>query len=137
MIVLRTATDADRAPAVDWFAIAPELALFGAAIVDRAAALARAARPAGPRRVDAHSRSRASSRRASVPRSSMGLRATTTVRTRRSSGMVAVDGFAVFVRSVILGATLLALLLSAGYLARERLEGPEYLALDAAARPRA
>ena len=43
--------------------------------------------------------------------------------------MVAVDGFAVFIEVVILGATLLALLLSAGYLKREGLEAPEYFAL--------
>ena len=34
-----------------------------------------------------------------------------------------------FVKSVILGATLLALLLSGGYLRREHLESPEYFAL--------
>jgi len=44
-------------------------------------------------------------------------------------GMVAVDGFAVFVQAVILGATLLGLLLSAGYLKRERLEAPEFYVL--------
>jgi NADH-quinone oxidoreductase subunit N len=44
-------------------------------------------------------------------------------------GIVAVDGFSVFVEAVILGATLLALLISYGYLQRERLETPEYLAL--------
>ena len=45
------------------------------------------------------------------------------------AGMVAVDGFAVFVMTVVLIATLLALFLSAGYLHRENLEGPEYYAL--------
>ena len=45
------------------------------------------------------------------------------------TGLVAVDGFAVFVQAVILGATLLALLLSGGYLRREDLESPEYFAL--------
>ncbi|MGQ0826175.1 MAG: NADH-quinone oxidoreductase subunit N [Actinomycetota bacterium] len=44
-------------------------------------------------------------------------------------GTVAVDGFAVFVKSVVLLATLLSLLLSAGFLDRERLEAPEYYAL--------
>jgi NADH-quinone oxidoreductase subunit N len=44
-------------------------------------------------------------------------------------GLVAVDGFGVFVKSVILVATLLALLVSYGYLKREQLEGPEYYAL--------
>ncbi|MET1001229.1 MAG: NADH-quinone oxidoreductase subunit N [Acidimicrobiia bacterium] len=44
-------------------------------------------------------------------------------------GMVAVDGFAVFIQSVILLATLLAVFLSAGYLQRSGLETPEYYAL--------
>ena len=43
--------------------------------------------------------------------------------------MVAVDGFAVFAKTVVLLATLLALLLSSSYLKREHLEGPEYFAL--------
>ena len=44
-------------------------------------------------------------------------------------GMVAVDGFSVFAQTVVLIATLLALLLSSSYLKREHLEGPEYFAL--------
>jgi NADH-quinone oxidoreductase subunit N len=45
------------------------------------------------------------------------------------SGMVAVDGFAVFARTVILAATALGLLLAQGYLKREGIQGPEYHAL--------
>ena len=45
------------------------------------------------------------------------------------SGMVAVDGFSVFVRVVVLVSLTLALLVSVGYLRRERLEAPEYVAL--------
>ena len=45
------------------------------------------------------------------------------------SGMVAVDGFAVFARTVILAATALGLLVAQGYLRREHVEGPEYHAL--------
>jgi NADH-quinone oxidoreductase subunit N len=45
------------------------------------------------------------------------------------SGMVAVDGFAVFARTVILAATALGLLVAQGYLRREEVEGPEYHAL--------
>ena len=44
-------------------------------------------------------------------------------------GMVALDGFAVFLSIVVLIATLLALLVSIGYLRREEIEAPEYLAL--------
>ena len=43
--------------------------------------------------------------------------------------MVAVDGFSVFARLVILAATALGLLISQGYLRRERVEGPECHAL--------
>ena len=43
--------------------------------------------------------------------------------------MVAVDGFAVFARTVILAATVLGLLVAQGYLRREQVEGPEYHAL--------
>ncbi len=45
------------------------------------------------------------------------------------SGMVAVDGFAVFTRTVVLAATALGLLVAQGYLRREHVEGPEYHAL--------
>jgi NADH-quinone oxidoreductase subunit N len=45
------------------------------------------------------------------------------------SGTVAVDGLAVFVQAVILGATALGTLLALGYLKREALEVPEFLAL--------
>jgi len=45
------------------------------------------------------------------------------------NGMVAIDGFRVFLAAVVLGATAAALLLSVAYLHREGLEAPEYLAL--------
>jgi NADH-quinone oxidoreductase subunit N len=45
------------------------------------------------------------------------------------AGMVAVDGFSVFARVVILAATALGMLASQGYLRREEVEGPEYHAL--------
>ena len=48
------------------------------------------------------------------------------------AGMVRVDGFGVFLGIIVVIATALALLLSVAYLRREGLEGPEYLALDAA-----
>ena len=44
-------------------------------------------------------------------------------------GMVAVDGFSVFARMIILVATALGLLVGQGYLRREHVEGPEYHAL--------
>ena len=45
------------------------------------------------------------------------------------AGMVRVDGFGVFLGAVITAAAFLTLLLSSAYTERERLEGPEYLAL--------
>ncbi|MGH8999053.1 MAG: NADH-quinone oxidoreductase subunit N [Acidimicrobiia bacterium] len=45
------------------------------------------------------------------------------------SGMVAVDGFAVFSRVVILAAAALGILVAQGYLVREQITGPEYHAL--------
>jgi NADH-quinone oxidoreductase subunit N len=126
--VIGAATVAPIAHApVDWFAVAPEIALFGAAVAI----------------VILRSVVRHDSR---VPQASMLIAiagvATAGVFTgvqwgfvhgngpyQALSGLVAVDGFAVFVQSVILGATLLALLLSGGYLRRENLESPEYFAL--------
>jgi NADH-quinone oxidoreductase subunit N len=112
---------------VDWFAVAPEIALFGAAI---AIVILRSVVRHDDR---VHS--------ASMLLAIAGV-VTSGVFTgvqwgfvhgngpyQALSGLVAVDGLAVFVKSVILGATLLALLLSGGYLRRENLEGPEYFAL--------
>jgi NADH-quinone oxidoreductase subunit N len=112
---------------VDWFAIAPEIALFGSAIL---IVILRAV-------VRHHDRVHHTAMLVAVA----GV-ATSAVFTgvqwgyvhgngpyQAMSGLVAVDGFAVFVKSVILGATLLALLLSGGYLRREQLESSEYLAL--------
>jgi NADH-quinone oxidoreductase subunit N len=112
---------------VDWFAIAPEISLFGAALV---IVVLRSVVRHDPR---VH--------QASMLIATGGVAAAgvfTGVQWafvhsngpyQALSGLVAVDGFAVFVKSVILGATLLALLLSGGYLRREHLESPEYFAL--------
>jgi len=114
-------------PPVDWFAIAPEIALFGAAIL---IVIVRSVVRHDPR-----------VRPASLWIGLAGV-AVSGVFTgvqwgyvhsngpyEAMAGLVAVDGFAVFVMTVVLGATLLALLLSAGYLRRENLESPEYFAL--------
>jgi NADH-quinone oxidoreductase subunit N len=45
------------------------------------------------------------------------------------AGMVRIDGFAIFLGTVVLSSTVLALLLAVQYLRREQLERPEYLAL--------
>jgi NADH-quinone oxidoreductase subunit N len=120
-------TNPVEVPSVDWIAIAPELALFGAALV---IVLVRSLVRHHPRVSDV-----------SLVVSLVGIAAAAVLTGiqwgyvhddgpyEALRGMVAVDGFAVFVMAVVLGATLLAVLLSAGYLSREGLEGPEYYAL--------
>jgi NADH-quinone oxidoreductase subunit N len=125
--VLAQATTPIKTPSIDWIAIAPEIALFGAAVVIVLG--------------------RALLRRMSWLHDAALLVACLGVLTSGAftlvqwhfvdrdgpyqaiAGTVAVDGFAVFVQTVVLISTLLALFLSAGYLVRERLEGPEYYAL--------
>jgi NADH-quinone oxidoreductase subunit N len=114
-------------PSIDWFAIAPELALFGAAII---ITLGRSLIRHDPRVNDA-----------ALLTAIAGVLASAIFvwiqwnfvddngPYEAIKGMVAVDGFAVFIEVVLLGATFLALLLSAGYLRRERLEAPEYFVL--------
>jgi len=115
------------APSIDWFAIAPEIALFAAALV---IVLVRSLVRHNPR----------------VHEIALII-AITGVATsavfvgvqwnfvqedgpyEALRGMVAVDGFAVFGMTVVLLATLLALLLSSSYLQREHLEGAEYFTL--------
>lgn len=116
-----------QVPSIDWLAIAPELSLFVAAVV---IVLGRS--------MVRHSRGVFE---ASLLTAVTGIVASgfftalqwITVRDdgpyQAIAGMVAVDGFAVFVRTVVLVATALALLISTGYLRREGFEGPEYVAL--------
>jgi len=114
-------------PSIDWFAIAPDICLFGAALV---IVLVRSLVRHHPK----------------VHEISL-ITAITGVATsavfvavqwnfiqddgpyEALRGMVAVDGFAVFAMTVVLIATLLALLLSSSYLKREGLEGAEYFTL--------
>jgi NADH-quinone oxidoreductase subunit N len=116
-----------QTPSIDWFAIAPEIALFGTALL---IVMLRAIYRHEPR----------------IHELTLLLAFTGVVTSgvftlvqwifvddngpyEAIKGMVAVDGFAIFVQTVVLIATLLALLLSAGFLDRERLEAPEYYAL--------
>jgi NADH-quinone oxidoreductase subunit N len=114
-------------PHIDWISISPELCLFAAAL---AIVLLRSIVRRSPRVYDAALLIAVTGIAASgvftavvwhVVRHDGPYQAI--------SGMVAVDGFSVFVRVVVLIATLLAVFLSSGYLLRERLDGPEYLAL--------
>jgi NADH-quinone oxidoreductase subunit N len=114
-------------PEIDWFSIAPELALFSAAVL---IVLVRSLARRTPRVFEA-----------SLAIAGVGV-VTAAVFTgvlwhlverdgpyQAIAGMVAVDGFSVFVRAVVLLCLALALLISIGYLRREQLEAPEYVAL--------
>ena len=114
-------------PPIDWFAIAPPIALFAAAII---IVLGRSLIRHDPRVHEA-----------SLLTAIAGIACSAVFvgvqwafvhdngPWEAIKGSVAVDGFGVFVQTVILGATLLAVLLANGYLKREGLEGPEYFVL--------
>ncbi len=116
-----------RTPSVDWLAISPEIALTGAAVaIVMLRSLVRRAAWVYP---------------VSLVLSFGGVTAAAALLFRQwrevqdngaiatIAGMVRVDGFGVFLGGVVVAATVLALLLSVTYVERERLEGPEYLAL--------
>ncbi len=114
-------------PPIDWFAIAPEVALFAAAVL---IVLLRSLVRHDPRVHEATLLTAITGIATSGV--FVGIQWAFVHRDgpwEAVSHAVAVDGFAVFVKTVVLGATLLGVLLSAGYLKREGLEGPEYFAL--------
>jgi NADH-quinone oxidoreductase subunit N len=114
-------------PSIDWYAIAPVIALFAAAIV---IVLGRSLIRHDPRVQSAATLTAITG--IVVSGLFVGIQWIIVHDDGPYEALgrtVAVDGFAVFVQSVILGATLLAVLISAGYLKREGLEGPEYLVL--------
>jgi NADH-quinone oxidoreductase subunit N len=135
VIALLSAVTTIKTPAIDWFAIAPEIALFSAALV---IVLGRSLIRHDPR---IHAASLVTAIGGVVcagiftavqwtfVQNDGPYQALLTKAGSHQVGLVAVDGFAVFAKMVVLIATLLALLLSSSYLKRERLEGPEYFAL--------
>ncbi|HET7845411.1 MAG TPA: NADH-quinone oxidoreductase subunit N [Xanthomonadales bacterium] len=114
-------------PRIDWLAIAPEIALGGAGVL---IVLAKALMRRRPRVFDVSvvlAFAGAIVAAVFVGRQWVAVHddgAFTTIR-----GMVAIDGFGVFLSMVVLIATALALFASVGYLKREGLDAPEYLAL--------
>ena len=114
-------------PSIDWFAIAPDICLFGAALV---IVLVRSLVRHHPKVHEI-----------SLITAITGVASSAVFVAVQWNfiqddgpyealrGMVAVDGFAVFAMTVVLIATLLALLLSSSYLKREGLEGAEYFTL--------
>jgi NADH-quinone oxidoreductase subunit N len=114
-------------PTIDWVSIAPEVCLFAAAL---AIVILRSLVRRSPRVFEASVLIAVSGIVASGVCTALVWRVVRDDGPYQAiNGMVAVDGFSVFVRAVVLIATLLTVFLSAGYLIRERLDGPEYLAL--------
>ena len=114
-------------PKVDWLAVGPEVALIGAAmILVLMAALNRGRRDLSGIYLDVGLAGVAA---AGLITMRLWSVVTDGAPYETLSGMVAVDGFAVFARTIILAATALGLLVSQGFLRREQVEGPEYHAL--------
>jgi NADH-quinone oxidoreductase subunit N len=114
-------------PHVDWLAIAPELALAGAAVL---VVLLRAVirrRPGATLSAFVVAAAGVLAAGGTLAWQWIHVRDDGPITTM--AGMVRVDGFGVFLGIVVVISTALALLLSVAYLRRERLEGPEYLAL--------
>jgi NADH-quinone oxidoreductase subunit N len=116
-----------RTPTVDWLAVSPEIALTGAAIaIVLLRSLVRRAAWVYPASL-AIAFSGAMAAGALLVRQWREVQdhgAITTI-----AGMLRVDGFGVFLGGVVVIAAVLALLLSSNYVERERLEGPEFVAL--------
>src|SRR5205085_4599781 len=112
---------------VDWYAVAPEIALFAAAIF---IVILRSVVRHDPKVRDASMLIAIGGVAASgVFTGIQWAFVHSNGPYQALSGLVAVDGFAVFVKSVILGATLLAHLLSGVYRRREPPAGSECLPL--------
>jgi len=121
-------------PSIDWYAIAPEIAIFAAALC---IVLLRSLVRHNPRVHEASLIIAIAGLATSAVFTAVqwtfvqnhGAYQTLLTSEKPQVGMIAVDGFAIFAKTVVLIATLLALLLSSSYLKREHLEGPEYFAL--------
>jgi NADH-quinone oxidoreductase subunit N len=120
-------------PKVDWLAVGPEVALIAAAMVlVMMAALNRGRRDLSTEYLIVGLGGVAASGLITIKQWSVvfcGSCGPNGAPYQTLSGMVAVDGFAVFARTVILAATVLGLLVAQGYLRREQVEGPEYHSL--------
>ena len=138
MIAVTLAPQHFATPSIDWFAIAPEMSLFGAALLivllrslvrhdPRVHIVSLATAILGVFTAAVFTGIQWAFIQDNGPYQAMLTRALTPTTVR--VGMIAVDGFGVFAKTVVLLATLLALLLASSYLKREHLEGPEYFAL--------
>ncbi|HEY3239995.1 MAG TPA: NADH-quinone oxidoreductase subunit N, partial [Acidimicrobiia bacterium] len=114
-------------PHVDWLAVGPEVALVVAALIlVLVAALNRGRRDLSGLYLDL---SLAGVVASALVTARLWSVVTDEAPYQALANMVAVDGFSVFARLVILAATALGLLVIQGYLRREEVEGPECHAL--------
>jgi NADH-quinone oxidoreductase subunit N len=126
-VILAAAAPTIAPPHIYWLAIAPELALGGAAVLivlSRALLRRRAAATAV-----GYALAAAGVITAGVMLFWQWQRVRDDGPITTMAGMVHVDGFGVFLGVVIVSATALALLVAVSYLKREEMETPEYLAL--------
>jgi NADH-quinone oxidoreductase subunit N len=114
-------------PHVDWLAIAPEIALVGAAVLIVLLRAIIRRRPGATLIALVISGLGVLAAGGTLAWQWIHVRDDGPITTM--AGMVRVDGFGVFLGIIVVIATALALLVSVAYLRREGLEGPEYLAL--------
>src|SRR5690348_16992866 len=116
-------------PSVDWYAIAPVIAVFGAGVLIVAlAALTPRARGLAKAHLWVALAGLLTAGAFAFPMWHRYTKTSGGVRQTIAHGMT-VDGFGIFLQVVVLAAAFCAVLISWGYLTRERLEKPEYLAL--------
>jgi NADH-quinone oxidoreductase subunit N len=115
------------APHVDWLAIAPELALAGAAVLIVLLRALIRRRPGVTMAAFVVAAAGVLAAGGTLVWQWVHVRDDGPITTM--AGMVRVDGFGVYLGIIVVIATALALLVSVAYLRREQLEAPEYLAL--------
>src|SRR5215217_4769515 len=122
-------TESIGTPSVDWLAIAPEIALGGAALIIVMIRAVLRRRPGSTMAGFVVAAAGILAAAGTLAWQWVHVRDEGTITTM--GGMVRVDGFGVFLGIVVVIASAMALLVSIAYLRREQLEAPEYLALIA------
>jgi NADH-quinone oxidoreductase subunit N len=121
------ATAPVQTPSVNWLAIAPEVALAGAAVLIVLLRAMIRRRPGATSTALVLAGVGVLAAGGTLAWQWIHVRDDGPITTM--AGMVRVDGFGVFLGIIVVIATALALLVSVAYLRREGLEGPEYIAL--------
>jgi NADH-quinone oxidoreductase subunit N len=120
-------TESIGTPSVNWLAIAPELALAGAALIIVMIRAVLRRRPGSTMAGFVVAAAGILAAGGTLAWQWLHVRDDGPITTM--GGMVRVDGFGVFLGIIVVIASAMALLVSVAYLRREQLEAPEYLAL--------